>query len=166
MILRGVNINWGYIIASAMILVVLVIPNEKDVAQMVVSGVLIYVPAISLQLAISSQEVGIWMGIVFVYAISIPCIISYLQDDIEGLDAKRKNIIIAVIVLTDIAALIATYVLKDYVIQQNVYNGILDQIINVLLLVAIPNYVKTTLQNRYLLLKMEKDGFTLAISDI
>lgn len=135
----GVNTDYTYTVSCALLVVVLLVPNENRIKKMITFYFWIAIPAIMLELAISSQKSIEHSLIMLLLTIIIPCTISLGQNDIIK-KILSIEIYSGMIILLGISALVILFVYKN----SNLETSLLEKIVNIIFVCAIPNYIRKT----------------------
>lgn len=146
-IYHGIKTDYWYIIACALLIVVLLVPDEKRKPRMITYYFLIAVPAILMELAISSQNSLQNSATMFLLAVIAPCIIALSQKDTSHINALRKGVFIAFCILIGISSLIVCVLFSDLINESLESSSVFELLINVIYVFAISQYVKTTFKS-------------------
>ena len=136
----SVRIDVSFLISCALLLIVLVTPEQNDMIRMLLMYLIISVPTLLLEASISVQEDSLHMAVVCFIAILTPLIIASGQTDQSGVNVLRKGIMASLIIMIEISLLMATFVLGGRFENSDLF----EMLLNLVLVYAIPNYVRST----------------------
>lgn len=101
----GFHVDPLYVVAGAMLLTVLIIPDETNIPQVILFYLLIALPTLLLECAIPVQHTTGANLVLTILFITVPCIIAECQIDASGA-FMRKSIMAAVLILGYISILV------------------------------------------------------------
>ncbi len=139
-----VEMDFSYIVSCALLIIVLVVPDQRHLKQMVLMYAIIAAPTLTLEMAISTQHDNLLnMLIIFLFAVVTPCSIAACQKDNSGVNVLRKGIFATITVMIYISILVIVFVLRD----RSDYSDLFEMLLNFVLVYAIPMYVKSTFKH-------------------
>lgn len=136
----GIHTRVAYVVACALLLVVLIVPNSEKKGQMILFYFLAAIPTILLECAISSQIRLENSYVIFVLAVFVACAIAACQEDTTEICVLRKGMMAATVIIVCISALILLFINVDSLETESLY----ESIIGFIFTLAVPAYVKQT----------------------